>query len=333
MARSRYHRTALCSALAIFFVGLMIFLGPLRDSLALVVGAITTATYTAYLVAHILPLIFPQCPYRTSLCDILHVLYSHVMQYTVHRLRYRFRRSETNMHITVTGKSVSNVQSLKEMESQAVQSVADELSVEALRGLFAMSSNPIVYSIVIQAIGGLHPALQSKAQGLFDGIGSVLWWSCLDCLSKPSPMYYRKPLPGLERELERLLRCKLFLSDESYIAVDLLQTQGDAPSPSVTALIEKSRKYRRGNLFMEEIARNGAMAFSRSSEDEYWVLHPCVWIDFITNAALNDVFSPIDADTEDPFARDICCAVLPAFQMPRSEYEFDHTTSLVQMLT
>lgn len=84
---------------------------------------------------------------------------------------------------------------------------------------------------------------------------------------------------------------------------------------------------------MKEIARNGAMAFSHSSEDEYWVLHPCVWIDVITNAALNDIFSPIDAGTGDSFARDICCAVLPAFQMPRSEYEFDYTTSLVQPST
>ncbi len=44
------------TALAIFFVGLVIFLGPLRDSLAWVVGAITAVTYTAYLMAHILPL-------------------------------------------------------------------------------------------------------------------------------------------------------------------------------------------------------------------------------------------------------------------------------------
>ncbi len=47
------------TALAIFFVGLVVFLGPLRDSLAWVVGAIAVVAYTAYLMAHILPLIFP----------------------------------------------------------------------------------------------------------------------------------------------------------------------------------------------------------------------------------------------------------------------------------
>ncbi|KAK0483886.1 hypothetical protein IW261DRAFT_1417647 [Armillaria novae-zelandiae] len=88
-----------------------------------------------------------------------------------------------------------------ELESQAAQSVSGELSVEALHELFSMSSNPAVQSIVIQAIGGLHSALQSKAQGLFNDIGILAW-------------YYG------EMKLERLLRCKLFLSDESYIALE-----------------------------------------------------------------------------------------------------------------
>ncbi|KAK0503502.1 hypothetical protein EDD18DRAFT_1138104, partial [Armillaria luteobubalina] len=47
--------------------------------------------------------------------------------------------------------------------------------------------------------------------------------------------------------------------------------------------------------------------------------HPLVWIDLITNAAKNEVFSPIDIGTQDPFAIDICCAVLRAFQWPRSK--------------
>ncbi len=41
-------------------------------SLAWIVGIITAAAYTAYLMTNILPLIFPQCPYRTLLCDLDH---------------------------------------------------------------------------------------------------------------------------------------------------------------------------------------------------------------------------------------------------------------------
>ncbi|SJL00656.1 uncharacterized protein ARMOST_03969 [Armillaria ostoyae] len=286
------------TALAIFFVGLVIFLGPLRESIAWVVGTVTVVAYTAYLIAHVLPLFFPQCPYRTS----LHCL----------------RRSEMNSHATMTRESASNVvnwKSLKELESDAVQSVWGELSVEALHWLFSMSSNPTVHSIVIQAIGSLHPALQSKAQGLFNNID--LMESTVECLSRPSRIY-QTPLPGLETKLERLLRCKLVLSDESYIFIDPSQTLNVELLPSVTASIEKHRDYRGVLLFMKEVARNGAVSFFHSSVDDCWCFHPLVWIDLIKNGPSKAVFSPIDIGTEDPFALDICCTLLLAFSYPSS---------------
>ncbi|SJL00627.1 uncharacterized protein ARMOST_03940 [Armillaria ostoyae] len=278
------------AALAIFFVGLVIFLGPLRESIAWVVGTITVVAYTAYLMAHIIPLFSPQCPYRTSLCDLLHVLYSRVTQYAIHHLRYRFRRSEMNLH-------AKKWKGLKELESDAVQSVWGELSVEALHWLFSMSSNPTVHSIVIQALGGLHPALRSKAQGLFNNIGL-------------------KPLPGLETKLERLLRCKLVLSDEKYLFIDPSQTSGVELQPSFTASIEKHRDYRGVIPFMKEVAHHSAVSFFHNSRDERWRLHPLVWIDLIRNGPWDEVFSPIDIGTEDPFALDICCAVVAAFLLP-----------------
>ncbi|KAK0451102.1 hypothetical protein EV421DRAFT_1212204 [Armillaria borealis] len=296
------------TALANFFVGLVIFLGPLRESIAWAVGTITVVAYTAYLMAHIIPLFSPQCPYRASLCDLLHVLYSRVTQYAIHHLRYRFRRSEMNLH-------AKKWKSLKELESDAVQSVRGELSVEALHWLFSMSSNPTVHSIVLQALGGLHPALRSKAQGLFNNIGLVLWQSCEDCLSEPSATY-QKPLPGLETKLERLLRCKLVLSDENYLFIDPSQTPGVELQPSFTASIEKHRDYCGVIPFMKEVAHHSAVSFFHNSRDERWRLHPLVWIDLIRNGPWDEVFSPIDIGTEDPFALDICCAVLAAFLLP-----------------
>ncbi|KAK0503550.1 hypothetical protein EDD18DRAFT_1346413 [Armillaria luteobubalina] len=305
------------TALAIFFVGLVIFLGPLRDSIAWVVGVITAVAYTAYLMAHILPLIFPQCPYRTSLCDLLYLLYSRVMPYAVHNLMccgVRFHDAPWK--------------DLKSLESDAVQSVSGDLSVEALHGLFSMTSNPTVRSIVLQAIGGSHPALQSKVQSLFSDIGLIVSQSCAECLARPSSIS-RKLLPGLEAKLERLLRCKLFLSDASYIALDFLQTEDFGTVPSIKALIVTHRGYyREGNLLMKEVASNGATAFSRYSDDEYWVFHPLVWTDLITNAAENGVFSPVYIGTQDSFAIDICCAVLRAFWRPHSEDK--DATSMVQ---
>ncbi|KAK0463908.1 uncharacterized protein EV420DRAFT_1329359, partial [Desarmillaria tabescens] len=304
------------TALAIFFVGLVIFLGPLRDSLAWVVGTITTIAYTAYLMAHILPLIFPQCPYRTSLCDLLHVLYSYVVQYTMLTFRRGLRRTEVDTPDTVAIQSAPNVakwKDLKELESDAVQSVWGELSVEALHWLFSMSSNPTVQSIIFQAIGSLHPAFQSKAQGLFDvdDICLRIRQLSVECLSTTWT-----PLPGLETKLERLLRCRLVLSDECHILINLPQTPGVELPPTVTALRAIYRDYRGVNLLMEDIALNGALAFHRSSGTEYLRFHPLVWIGLIRTAASNDVFSPIDIGTENPFAMNICCTVLPAFLFP-----------------
>ncbi|KAK0483893.1 hypothetical protein IW261DRAFT_1675497 [Armillaria novae-zelandiae] len=323
--------TLMHTALAIFFVGLVIFLGPLRDSIAWAVSMITVVAYTAYLTAHVLPLFFPQCPYQTSLCDLLHILYSRLMQYTVDRLRCNFHRSEMNADITPTSKSASGIRqwkSLKELESQAAQSVSGELSVEALHELFSMSSNPTVQSIVLQAIGGLHPALQSKVESLFSDISLLLQQSSKECLVKSGPMY-GKPLPGVETRLEQLLRGTLFLSDEYYyfnVDFDFAQNENAGNALNVKFASINRDRYPPGS--MREVANNGAMAFFHSSNDEYWVFHPTIWINLIMNAASRGVFSPIAIGTQDPFAIDICCAVPRALEMPCSE-DKDHTTSMV----
>ncbi|KAK0228891.1 hypothetical protein IW262DRAFT_1535677, partial [Armillaria fumosa] len=54
-------------ALAIFFVGLFLFLFPLSRPIAAIVGATAAVVYIAYVVTKILPLLYPQCPYKTPL--------------------------------------------------------------------------------------------------------------------------------------------------------------------------------------------------------------------------------------------------------------------------
>ncbi|KAK0227944.1 hypothetical protein IW262DRAFT_1347923, partial [Armillaria fumosa] len=59
--------------LAIFLSGLVVFLHPFRAALSWILCAGTAVVYAAYVSAAILPIIFPQCPYRTPLCDLLYV--------------------------------------------------------------------------------------------------------------------------------------------------------------------------------------------------------------------------------------------------------------------
>ncbi|KAK0239628.1 hypothetical protein EDD85DRAFT_456855 [Armillaria nabsnona] len=57
-------------ALALFFIGLSLFLHPLRAALSWVVCMGTILLIVAYTVMTILPMCYPQCPYRTPLCDL-----------------------------------------------------------------------------------------------------------------------------------------------------------------------------------------------------------------------------------------------------------------------
>ncbi len=207
------------TALAIFFVGLVIFLGPLQDSIAWVVGMVTVAAYMAYLMAHILPLFSPQCPYRTSLCDLLHVLYSYVMQYAQH---FQVHQSTSN---------AENWKDLKQLELEAVQLVSGELSVEALHWLFSTSSNPTVQSIALQAIGGMHPALQNKAKELFNDVG-LMEQLLEQCLST----FPQTPVAGLETKLERLLRCNLVFCNTMLFLIHLPEKPCIELSPTYCSL-------------------------------------------------------------------------------------------------
>ncbi len=76
-------------ALALFFIGLSLFLHPLRAALSWVVWMGTVLLIVAYTVVTILPMCFPQCPYRTPLCDLAYPPYIFVtsfFQKQYHRL-------------------------------------------------------------------------------------------------------------------------------------------------------------------------------------------------------------------------------------------------------
>ncbi|KAK0227010.1 hypothetical protein EDD85DRAFT_777368, partial [Armillaria nabsnona] len=55
------------ASLGVFLVGLVLFIIPLRVSIAGVVGAITFMSFSAYIVTNFLPILYPSCPYKTPL--------------------------------------------------------------------------------------------------------------------------------------------------------------------------------------------------------------------------------------------------------------------------
>ncbi|KAK0196646.1 hypothetical protein F5146DRAFT_12211 [Armillaria mellea] len=82
-------------ALALFFIGLSLFLHPLRAALSWVVWTGTVLLIVAYMIVTILPMCFPQYPYRTPLCDLVYSPYVYIaslVQKHYHRLQLLQRR-------------------------------------------------------------------------------------------------------------------------------------------------------------------------------------------------------------------------------------------------
>ncbi|KAJ6457653.1 hypothetical protein C8R45DRAFT_844223 [Mycena sanguinolenta] len=65
-------------SLILFLVGLIVFLHPLSIVMAWVSGGITFTAIALYTGATLLPLLFIQCPYRTTFTDILHVTFAYL---------------------------------------------------------------------------------------------------------------------------------------------------------------------------------------------------------------------------------------------------------------
>ncbi|KAK0499584.1 hypothetical protein EDD18DRAFT_856379 [Armillaria luteobubalina] len=197
-------------ALALFFIGLSLFLHPLRAALSWVVWTGTVLLIVAYVIVTILPMYFSQCPYRTPLCDLAYppcIFVTSVVQKNYLRLRQLLRQcpyrtplfnlaSSPYVHVmSLVQKhycqlrqhwrynlnepdSMNDIRaepnSLKQLELEAVEKASLRLSVEALQWLLSASSNPAVQSIVVESIGGLPMAAGVELQNILNGNPSIV---------------------------------------------------------------------------------------------------------------------------------------------------------------
>ncbi|PBK83119.1 hypothetical protein ARMGADRAFT_679783 [Armillaria gallica] len=158
-------------ALAIFLSGLVVFLHPLQIALSWIMCTAAALVYASYALAAILPIIFPQCPYRTPLCDLIYVSFCRIIPQVSWSNKDYFliacRRGELgHMFRYLPHVQARNRQSLTMMESKLVCRTSTNLAAGALDWLFSVSSNPTVQSIVVQSIGGLPMASEEKLLAL-----------------------------------------------------------------------------------------------------------------------------------------------------------------------
>ncbi|SJL04837.1 uncharacterized protein ARMOST_08208 [Armillaria ostoyae] len=319
-------------ALAIFLVGLVIFLQPLQQALSWVICAGTGLVYTAYVVATILPIIFPQCPYRTPLCDLVYIslrrLVPRVTWYSKHNFLHFYRKRDFSTMIRLLPHvQARDPQSLTTIESKNVQQTSTDLAPEALHWLFSVSSNPTVQSIVIQSIGGLPMASEEKFQALRGAMQRLRYYSLFSSYLHWQTEHHLEPVPGMELGLERLLR----FDDSFYIG------HGDFKfSPNVDSFeLDVAISFNDCSIVKDGAAVVSPGAFfinilsgpARASK-----LPPRCWFHLARRAALRDAFDPLDPGEDDHanmFPLNLCSAILYSFPATPGSLTHDFDSPLV----
>ncbi|KAK0462456.1 uncharacterized protein EV420DRAFT_1745858 [Desarmillaria tabescens] len=281
-------------ALAIFLAGLVVFLHPLRVALSWIICAATSLVYAAYVVAAILPIFFPQCPYRTPLCDLIYITFHRIIPQVSWYRKHHFLdawklRSFTDMMYCLPTLQSRDAKSLRAMESESVQCASVDLAAEALDWLFSVSSNPTVQSIVVQSIGGLPMPSQERLLALredddvMDTLRDSLLWRCI----RRDDNRFHEPAPGMERKLERLLRFHC----HSTMVPTLLFSNID--SFELTAAIISCGHC----LFEKELVP--PTQFFIGIVTRSLALLPRCWTQLMMLNEIKDIFTPLDPDTDD----------------------------------
>ncbi|KAL1761313.1 hypothetical protein FB107DRAFT_269303 [Schizophyllum commune] len=197
--------TLLHVSLLFFFVGLALYTFSLDTAIAYVVIALAGSAYSLYIVANVLPIFDPQCPYKTPLSQYgSHLLWSALtgVHGWVRRLEQdtlpgpppagqslesacRARRWTTSArtriitHVKALVRRLPPSAAWNPRTREATAAARDETSlmVDCLAWVHATTSNPSAVSITVQAISGLPSSVADKPrshEGMLDEILSRL---------------------------------------------------------------------------------------------------------------------------------------------------------------
>ncbi|SJL01202.1 uncharacterized protein ARMOST_04520 [Armillaria ostoyae] len=234
------------ASLAVFLVGLVLFIIPLRVSIASVVGAITFISFSAYIVTNFLPILYPSCPYKTPLSQYMFPLYAYIRR-------------------RIPGSSTAHT--LREAESTVVRVSADEMDVQALVWLINVSSNPSVESIVIESTSALPLKSVDSFKYLIDHTNVPS--ACMQALEH----LVREPDVSVhESKVDRLIRAT-FRFTRSPDLFDAPQPAKDCFSPTLYADLLCIQPG------CEEEIQELVMSNLMASDDDFTALrlHPIIW--------------------------------------------------------
>ncbi len=303
-------------ALGIFFVGLTVFLVPLRPGLSWVIGIGTVAAYTTYLITIFLPILYPQCPYRTPLSDLVYFPYHYITQdlFPKH-VRPLFVKGVQRPDFTLD-EPRAKISSLDDLERGVVQEESETLSVEALHWLFSSSSNPTVHGIVIQSIGGLPLSARAAVKKVFGEAKHIraAHYTLLQSSAQYLAQHPSKPWPGMESKFERLLRFELFIPHLYYEMDDNIQIRSyvDAADNDWALTVAVQSNYTLQRSRDKPADSPASTAFFRQITHSHPVtLPPVIWLELMRMAKDDGAFAPIDIDSLDDFPTRLYKSLLP----------------------
>ncbi len=313
-------------ALAIFLSGLVIFLHPLRAALSWIICAGTAVVYAAYVLATILPIIFPQCPYRTPLCDLVYMSFCRAVPqvtwawYNKEYFLSLFKRRKFGaMFHSLPRVQARTPQSLTVIESESVRLMSINLAAEALHWLFSVTSNPTVQSIVVQSIGGLPMASEEKLVALRGDDFAMEFLQEFLLNRVPGKDFHYELVPEMALKIGRLLRFySRFDRHRSFIATP------EFDSFEVTVAI-LSNGHRLSNGETESVSP-GAFFIDIIGSSK---LPPHCWYHLMMES--QDVLSPLDPDNDNHtnlFPLDLCSTFLCSFRISQKGLTQDFDSSL-----
>ncbi len=291
------------AALAIFFLGLVIFLVPLQVSLSWIVGSITAFVYVAYMISVFLPIFFCQCPYRTPLSNVAYTLY---------------HLSSVFAFASLKKWSQKPAVTLRETEAVAVKAHSDELSVDALDWLLSATSDPDIQDMVIQSIGGLPMSSKLRVDQVFHDAGDIREAQMILLSSSLERAGGSKPLPGMEVKVERLLRFELFIPPLWCDTYTLRRNRRFIDTSNTS--IELAASIHANLSFAVSVHKPpglpSSMVFIKRVLSLEAKLPAIVWFNLVQNAKRSGAFNAV-ASTEHRYPLILCKNVITVYRYQR----------------
>lgn len=208
-------------SLFLFFLGLVLYFIPQQLGIGLVIGFISFATSIVYLVTNILPLIYPQCPYKTPVSSFLYVVIVWILQQCPIVLKVIL--SQVAKLIKSHGDDSwlifqlpPGIQTLEGFEIYAAKRSCIKHELDALLWLYERSSTSAIHRLIIHALAGLPSNYIAEAVPL----STPLWdeiqdkkdrmlMDCMEITCKGTTQWISKDIPDIESRIEPLLQLEI----------------------------------------------------------------------------------------------------------------------------